>query len=179
MSSLDPDVFLDSLELAKTLPCLAEPGRIIVIGTPTPPLDEVLPLIAAISPSLIAFNPRTPSVTLRRKPGFITFYRDQVIVTQVKDVSEGLEMISALRDLVNLCWKQRATVKPATEARQAPRPLDVWTLLPRTNCKRCGEATCVAFASTLLLRRREIDDCPILAQDPDFAERRKQVAALL
>ena len=133
MSALDPDVFLDSLELAKTLPCLAEPGRIIVIGTPTPPLDEVLPLIAAISPSLIAFNPRTPSVTLRRKPGFITFYRDQVIVTQVKDVSEGLEMISALRDLVNLCWKQRATVKPATEARQAPRPLDVWTLLPRTN----------------------------------------------
>ena len=88
----DADVFLVSLELAKTLPCLAEPGRIIVIATPTPTLDEVLPLIAAISPSVIAFNPRTPSLTLRRQPGFITFYRDQVIVTQVKDVSEGLEI---------------------------------------------------------------------------------------
>ncbi len=179
MPSPDADDFLDSLELAKTLPCLAEPGRIIVIATPSPPLDEVLPLIAAISPSVIAFNPRTPSLTLRRKPGFITFYRDQVIVTQVKDVSEGLQMISALRDLVNLCWKRRASVKPATEARQAPRPLDVWALLPRTNCKRCGEATCVAFASSLLLHRREVDDCPVLAQDLDFAARRAQVVALL
>jgi ArsR family metal-binding transcriptional regulator len=175
----DADVFLASLALAKTLPCLAEPGRIIVIATPTPTLDEVLPLIAAISPSVIAFNPRTPSLTLRRKPGFITFYRDQVIVTQVKDVSEGLEMISALRDLVNLCWKQRTTVKPLTEARQAPRPLDVWTLLPRTNCKRCGEPTCVAFASRLLLHKGEPDDCPVLLQDADFAARRAQLVALL
>ncbi len=171
--------FLDSLELTRTLPCLAEPGRIIVIATPSPPLDEVLPLIAAISPSVIAFNPRAPSLTLRRRPGFITFYRDQVLVTQVRDVSEGLEMVSALRDLVNLCWNRRASVKPAMQARQAPRPLDVWTLLPRTNCRRCGEATCVAFASKLLLRRREVDECPVLAQDPDFAARRQQVVALL
>ena len=31
-------------------------------------------------------------------------------------------------------------------ARRAPRPLDVWTLLPQSNCKCCGEATCMAFA---------------------------------
>jgi ArsR family metal-binding transcriptional regulator len=179
MSPQDADVYLESLALAKTLPCLAEPGRIIVIAEPSRPLDEILPLIAAISPSVIAFNPRTPSLTLRRQPGFITFYRDQVIVTQVKDVSEGLEMVSALRDLVNLCWQRRASVQPATEARQAPRPLDVWALLPRTNCKRCGESTCVAFASRLLLRKTEPDECPILAQDADFAARRAQLMALL
>ncbi len=179
MSSSDADDYLESLALAKTLPCLAEPGRIIVIAEPVRTLDEVLPLIAAISPSVIAFNPRTPSLTLRRQPGFITFYRDQVIVTQVKDVTEGLEMVSALRDLVNFCWKRRDSVQPATEARHAPRPLDFWTLLPRTNCKRCGESTCLAFASGLLLRKRQVDECPVLAQDPDFAARRTQVMALL
>ena len=119
MSSQDDGVFLESLALAKTLPCMAEPGRIIVIAERTRTLEAVLPLIAAISPSVIAFNPRTPSITLRRQPGFITFYRDQVIVTQVKDVSEGLEMVSALRDLVNLCWQRRGSVQPATEAHLA------------------------------------------------------------
>ncbi len=179
MPEAGADDYLETLELVRTLPCLAEPGRIIVIASPSPALDPVLPLIAAISPSVIAYNPRTPSLTLRRQPGFITFYRDQVIVTQVKDVSEGLEMVSALRDLVNLCWRQRTTVEPATEARQAPRPLDVWTLLPRTNCRRCGEGTCLAFASGLLLHRREVDECPALRDDPDFASRRQQLAALL
>jgi ArsR family metal-binding transcriptional regulator len=167
------------LALVKTLPCMAEPGRIIVIGNPSRPLDEVLPLIAATAPSIIAFNPRAMTLTLRRKPGFITFYRDQVIVTQVKDVTEGLEMLSVLRELIDGCWQRRESIAPATEERRSPRPLDVWTLLPRTNCKQCGESTCMAFASLLLLHRREVDECLPLAQDSDFTSRRAQVKALL
>jgi ArsR family metal-binding transcriptional regulator len=179
MSSSESDTLLESVALARTLPCLAEPGRIIVIGHPSRALDEVLPLVAATAPTLIAFNPRALTLTLRRQPGFITFYRDQVIITQVKDIEEGLGLLSALRDLINLCWQRRASITPATEARRAPRPLDVWTLLPRTNCRRCGESTCVAFASGLLLQKRTVDECPILALDADFADRRAQVMALL
>jgi ArsR family metal-binding transcriptional regulator len=134
---------------------------------------------AATAPTLIAFNPRALTLTLRRQPGFITFYRDQVIIAQVKDVAEGLELLSAVRDLINQCWERRASVKPATESRQAPRPLDVWALLPRTNCKRCGEPTCLTFAAGLLLHRRELDECPVLAHDPDFVDRRAQLVALL
>jgi ArsR family metal-binding transcriptional regulator len=171
--------FLESLALVKTLPCLAEPGRIIVIAEPSPALDAVLPLIAATAPSIIAFNPRATTLTLRRQPGFITFYRDQVIITQAKDVAEGLELLSAIRDLVDRCWQRRDTITPATDARRAPRPLDVWSLLPRTNCKGCGESTCMAFASLLLLRRRKVDECPTLAQDVDFAPRRAQLMTLL
>ncbi len=171
--------YLDSLALIRTLPCLAEPGRIIVIAQPSRTIEEILPLVAATAPTLIAFNPRALTLTLRRQPGFITLYRDQVIITQARDVSEGLELLATLRDLVNQCWERRATIVPATETRRAPRPLDVWTLLPRTNCKRCGEPTCMAFAAGLLLHRREIDECPILAQDPEQVTRRAQLAALL
>ena len=39
--------FLDSLTLTKTLPCLAEPGKIIVIAQPSRNLDGLLPLVAA------------------------------------------------------------------------------------------------------------------------------------
>ncbi|MEW5938637.1 MAG: (Fe-S)-binding protein [Chloroflexota bacterium] len=27
--------------------------------------------------------------------------------------------------------------------KSAPRHLDVWSLLPQTNCRQCGEATCL------------------------------------
>ena len=66
--------FLDSLTLTKTLPCLAEPGKIIVIAQPSRNLDGILPLVAAVAPNIISFNPEAGTLTLRRQPGFITFY---------------------------------------------------------------------------------------------------------
>lgn len=171
--------FLDALTLIKTLPCLAEPGKIIVVAQPSRNLDGVLPLVAAVAPNIISFNPEAGTLTLRRQPGFITFYPDKVMITQVKDGEEGLELLAAARDLINQCWEQRDRIQPMTAARRAPRPLDVWTLLPQSNCKRCGEATCMAFAFGLLMRKRTVEECPALVGDPAFADRRAQLMALV
>jgi len=171
--------FLDALALVKTLPCLADPGKCIVVGRPSRTLDGVLPLVAAVAPNIISFNPAAGTLTLRRQPGFITFYPDKVMITQVRDADEGLEMLSAVRDLVNQCWEHRDTIQPATTARRAPRPLDVWALLPQTNCRGCGEATCMAFAFMLLMSKRTLDECPALSNDAAFADRRAQLAALI
>ncbi len=58
-----------------------------------------------------------------------------------------------------------------TARKRAPRPLDVWTLLPQTNCKKCGEATCMAFACNLLLQERVLEECSPLVEDLAFSER--------
>jgi len=39
----------------------------------------------------------------------------------------------------------------------------IYKLLPKTNCKECGEATCMAFAVALLKQAKKIEDCPPLA----------------
>ena len=170
---------LDNVMLTKTLPCLADPGKCIVIGRPSRNLDGVLPLVAAVAPNIIAFNPAAGTLTLRRQPGFITFYPDKVMITQVNDVDEGLELLEAVKDLINQCWEQRDTIQPVTAARRTPRPLDVWALLPQTNCKVCGEMTCMAFAFMLLQAQRSLEECPLLADDPAFKERGDQLAAML
>jgi ArsR family metal-binding transcriptional regulator len=171
--------FVESVQLVKTLPCLAEPSKLIVIGRPTRLIDGVLPLVAAVAPNVIAFNPAASTLTLRRKPGFITFYPEQVMITQVVDTAEGLELLDAVRDLLNQCWAHRDTIQPVTTARRAPRPLDVWNLLPQTNCRQCGEATCMAFAFALLLNKQTIDGCLPFTADAAFAERRAQLNALV
>jgi ArsR family metal-binding transcriptional regulator len=171
--------FLDSLTLTKTLPCLADPGKIIVIAQPSRNLDGLLPLVAAVAPNIISFNPAVGTLMLRRQPGFITFYPDTVMITQVKDSDEGLQLLSAVRDLINQCWDQRDTIQPVTAMRRAPRPLDVWTLLPQSNCKRCGEATCMAFAFGLLQQKRTVEECPVIAGDATFVDRRAQLAAMV
>ena len=171
--------FIESVQLVKTLPCLAEPGKLIVIGRPSRSLDGILPLVAAVAPNVIAFNPAAGALTLRRRPGFITFYPDRVMITQVVDTAEGLELLDAVRDLLNQCWAHRDTIQPVTTVRRAPRPLDVWTLLPQTNCRQCSEMTCMAFAFGLLQQKRKIEECPVVASDAAFADRRAQLMALV
>ena len=44
-------------------------------------------------------------------------------------------------------------------------PLQVYRMLPRTNCKLCGCMTCYAFAFSLLRREKKPTDCPSLLEE--------------
>ena len=170
--------YLETISLTQTLPCLAEPGKIIVIGKPSRALTEVLPYLATL-PGIIAWNPEASTLTFRRPHGFMTLYSDKIYITQIKDASEGQELLAALTDAVNAVWEKRSELIALTTKKRAPRHLDIWELLPRTNCKQCGEASCLAFAVGLLQQKRELAECPILMADPAQADRRVTLEAML
>src|SRR4030066_87256 len=41
-------------------------------------------------------------------------------------------------------------------------PIDVYKILPKTNCKECGVENCMAFATKIVNREITIDQCPPL-----------------
>ena len=41
-------------------------------------------------------------------------------------------------------------------------PIDIYKLLPKTNCKECGEENCMAFATKVVNREVPIEKCPPL-----------------
>jgi len=43
-------------------------------------------------------------------------------------------------------------------------PLEIYALLPKTNCGDCGTATCLAFAAAVLKQEKQAVDCPHLDQ---------------
>lgn len=171
-------MFLNSIALVQTLPCLAEPGKIIVIGKPSRPLDDVLPYLALL-PDIIAFNPHAHTLTFRRRAGFLTLCSDQIYITKVDNVDAGIELLNALTDAINATWENRNQLTAATSIRRAPRPLDIYSLLPQTNCQKCGEATCMAFACALLLQTRTIEECIPFRDDPAFGERNRALKSML
>ena len=49
-------------------------------------------------------------------------------------------------------------------------PLDIYMLLPRTNCGKCGEKNCMAFATRVVNREVPIDLCSPLLEESKYKE---------
>jgi acetyl-CoA decarbonylase/synthase complex subunit gamma len=43
--------------------------------------------------------------------------------------------------------------------------LDIFKVLPKTNCKECGQATCLAFAMALAGAKTTLDKCPYVSEE--------------
>ncbi len=47
----------------------------------------------------------------------------------------------------------------------ALKALDIYKLLPKKNCKECGEPTCLTFAMKLAAGKADIEKCPYLDEE--------------
>ncbi|MFQ5862123.1 MAG: acetyl-CoA decarbonylase/synthase complex subunit gamma [Candidatus Brocadiales bacterium] len=43
--------------------------------------------------------------------------------------------------------------------------LEIYKLLPKTNCKKCGRPTCLAFAMQLAQKKASLDECPDASEE--------------
>lgn len=43
--------------------------------------------------------------------------------------------------------------------------LEIFKLLPKGNCKKCGMPTCLAFAMQLAQKRAKLEDCPLVSEE--------------
>lgn len=70
----------------------------------------------------------------------------------------------------------------AGEVRKGVReisPLDVYALLPRTNCGKCGESNCMAFATKLVNREVTLELCKPLIEEDKYKSQYAKLKDLL
>ncbi|MCW3977971.1 MAG: acetyl-CoA decarbonylase/synthase complex subunit gamma [Candidatus Bathyarchaeota archaeon] len=58
-------------------------------------------------------------------------------------------------------------------------PIDVYMLLPRTNCKKCGQENCMAFATKLVNRELALELCTPLLEEKQYAKAYRKLWDLL
>jgi 4Fe-4S ferredoxin len=63
-------------------------------------------------------------------------------------------------------------------ARKVLQPLQIYRMLPRTNCKLCGCLTCYAFAFDLIARAKQPGDCPELLKE-EFSDSYRALREML
>jgi len=103
-----------------------------------------------------------PSVTFRSQGKLITVHGRKIAVNALKDEAEAGKIVEWLKREINAAWKKRDGIAPCYEGMPKPGLLEILKLLPKTNCRKCGEPTCMVFAARAAEGVKGARDCPEL-----------------
>jgi ArsR family metal-binding transcriptional regulator len=89
----------------------------------------------------------------------------EIAIVPVTSREEAKSLAERMIATVNNIWKRRGEIEPDTSGREPPPDiLGIYKLLPGTNCKQCGYATCLAFATALRKDSARLRLCPHLSE---------------
>jgi ArsR family metal-binding transcriptional regulator len=126
-------------------------------------ISAVLPYLNATLRGAV-YHRAANALTWKKGGHNLAFHAREVATSNVEDKPAAIKELEGLIALVNRTWDRRAEIAPDFETHQRPTPMAVYQLLPRTNCKRCGEPTCFTFALKLAAAQKQLADCPVLLE---------------
>ena len=141
-------------------------------------LSPVLPYLNATL-SRGVYLPGRPALSWRLEGHNIGFWPDRIAVDHLRSREEVVEWVERLVALVNDVWEKRHQIAPDLRTHERLQPLELYRLLPGTNCKACGEATCFNLALKLAAGQVELAACTPLMQEPAYEEQRARLLSLM
>jgi len=170
-------MFVNKIEIIETMPCLADPEKIRFIARIEKDVSEVFPYLNSVLKGAI-YNHNARTLTLKKEGRLITLHPDRIAAGKVIDEKDAWQIIEWLKECMNDCYDKRDSLAPSYERRAKLTALDIFKLLPGTNCRRCGELTCLAFAVHLSGEEVSIMKCAELFL-AEYSEKRTELLQVL
>ena len=127
-------------------------------------VGEVLPYLNAVLGGTQYYND-PPEVMFHHHGKIIKVGKREIAVNALEDENEADKILEWLKTEINQAWKKRDTITPCYTGRTKPKLMDIFKLLPKTNCKKCGQTTCMAFAALVMEGGRDDSHCPELGDE--------------
>ena len=169
-------------EIKEILPCIADPNKFRIIGKINVREDfkKIMPYIAYLIPNS-SYNRKMGWITYKKGVRIITIHSDGfVAMTQTKDREEAMETLKEIERITERAYREKEKTdvsKPKNKI--TVNAMEVYNYLPKTNCKECGEQTCMAFAVKLLNGELNVKLCKPLFKERKYAKNREALIALL
>ncbi|MFH1122443.1 MAG: (Fe-S)-binding protein [Pseudomonadota bacterium] len=74
-------------------------------------------------------------------------------------------MLEWLKREINEAWEKRNEIEPRYEGAPKPKVLEILKLLPKTNCRECGEPTCMVLAAKIVEGAKGPENCTPLKEE--------------
>lgn len=124
-------------------------------------ITRLFPYINAVVEDAIYYEkPHYIQFTL---DGFLcALYSDSAVVGLFENMEKVLEFIKRLIDFLNDLHSRRDSIKPDFKKHKYIPILEIYKLLPRSNCRECGFPGCMAFSAALSRGKTDPFLCPEL-----------------
>ena len=124
-------------------------------------ISEVLPYLNAVLGGF-DYLKNPPAVIFRSQGKLITVHGNKIAINALRDEAEADKILKWLKREINEAWDNRKDIEPSYEGGPKPKVIEILKLLPKTNCKECGEPTCMVFAARMAEGAKGSNDCPAL-----------------
>jgi len=122
---------------------------------------EVLPYLNAVLGGNI-FTRIPPELSFKLQGGCVTVYPRKIVLDIFKDEANIDSFLMWIKQVINETWEKKEKIIPKYYGNEKPHPHEIYELLPKTNCSKCGLETCMRFASLAAWGDKDFMDCPEL-----------------
>jgi len=131
-------------------------------------VGEAIPYLNAVLGGF-EYTKDPPSVTFRAQGKLISVHSRQIAINALKNEEEARKIVEWLKREINAAWETRDDIKPSYEGMPRPQMIEILKLLPKTNCRECGEPTCMVFANRMSEGIKGPEECPPLSEEDGTA----------
>jgi ArsR family metal-binding transcriptional regulator len=149
-----------SLEIFKSR-CQADAKGVHCFAHLDQDVTDVIPYLNAVLGGFEYLND-PPAVTFKIHGKLITVHGNKIAVNALKDEAEAEKIVAWLKNEINAAWEKKEEIAPCYTGMPRPGIMEILKLLPKTNCKECGQPTCLVFAAKMAEGAKGPDDCPPL-----------------
>jgi ArsR family metal-binding transcriptional regulator len=141
-------------------------------------IKEVLPYLNAVFKNGTYFSDG-PVFSWRLDDHKVGVWHDRIAADHLESREQAKQVIDRLVGIVNDVWERRAEIEPDSVTHENLQPLELYRLLPKTNCKVCGQSSCFNFALKLAAGLLELRQCEPLFGESRYRDQLAQLEQLM
>ncbi|MDR3557324.1 MAG: LuxR C-terminal-related transcriptional regulator [Syntrophobacteraceae bacterium] len=137
--------------------------RLIAEFTLGADIRELAPYINAVAQKAV-FHQKPPHIRFVLDSILCTLFENRGSASSFCDRNQALDFLEKLLIFLNRIHLNRDSIRPNYKTQDAMPVLNLFRILPGSNCGQCGFASCMAFAVALSRQRAGISGCPGLSR---------------
>jgi len=141
-------------------------------------LSPVFPYLNALWKDAI-YNAPAQQIVWRFGGRAVALKDTEITISNLPDRDTATIELEKIISEINRIWMDRENLEPLYTPRKRLVAMEIHQLLPGTNCKACGQASCFGFASKLTVGEVDIRDCTPLFATEEYAAKREALLAML
>jgi ArsR family metal-binding transcriptional regulator len=144
--------------------CLVNPNNIVIEAISPKSLEGIIEILALkFPPSKANYSEAWKSLTLKMFNKLIGIYASGKITFCAESFEEAEKILKYIKGIIDEAYVELENFGPPErkelEAWSKLTAYELYNYLPKTNCKKCGEDSCLAFAIKVLTGENKLNKC--------------------